>query len=215
MIRRGRILRAGEALTAQPADGARRRSGPRRVPAEEVAAHARAAEIVKEARARAETILSEARERAARLQQDAFDSGREAGLASLAAEQLAFASQRERHSEQALDDSVRMARLLSERLLGEALNLDPARVLCLARQTLREARGARQIRILAHPEDAAHISQALGSLGLHPGTSRVEADPALNRGDLRFITDIGVLEAAIGPQLNLLTNKLRDALKNG
>ena len=104
-----------------------------------------------------------------------------------------------------------MARVLAERLLGEALALEPRRIVAIARRALDEARGARRVTIIAHPDDAALIEEAL--LSVHAGgAARVLADPERPRGSLRLDTDIGVLDADLAPQLDRLLPKLRESL---
>jgi flagellar biosynthesis/type III secretory pathway protein FliH len=85
----------------------------------------------------------------------------------------------------------------------------------LARQALAEARGARRLSIVAHPEDAALLSQSLASLGVAVDTVRVVSDAARQRGSLRIETDIGVLDADLAPQLDRLALKLRETLAHG
>jgi flagellar biosynthesis/type III secretory pathway protein FliH len=107
---------------------------------------------------------------------------------------------------------VALAQLLAERLLGEALELAPERVLALARQALTEARGARAIKIIAHPSDAAILRESLSSLGATPGIVAIETDEQRAPGNLRMVTDIGILDAELAPQIARLASKLRESL---
>ena len=116
--------------------------------------------------------------------------------------------------ERQLDQVVSLARLLAERLLGEALAVDPTRVVALARQALAEARGARQVTIAAHPDDVPLLERALAERQLAPPLAFV-ADRARARGHLRLETDIGSLDAELGPELDRLTEKLREVLARG
>ena len=77
-----------------------------------------------------------------------------------------------------------------------------------------EARGARRVTIIAHPEDARFIEQAL-ALVQAGGAAHVLADPERPRGSLRLDTDIGVLDADLAPQLDRLLPKLRESLRHG
>ena len=73
---------------------------------------------------------------------------------------------------------------------------------------------ARRVTIVAHPEDARLIEEALSSLKA-PGAAAVLVDPARARGSLRLDTDVGVLDADLAPQLDRLLPKLRESLRNG
>jgi flagellar biosynthesis/type III secretory pathway protein FliH len=99
-------------------------------------------------------------------------------------------------------------------LLGESLRVAPEQVIALAKQALAEARGARRISLVAHPDDARILEQALPSLGLDPTTAQVRADTTRSRGNLRIETEIGVLDAELAPQLERLALKLRESLRH-
>jgi flagellar biosynthesis/type III secretory pathway protein FliH len=107
-----------------------------------------------------------------------------------------------------------LARLLAERLLGASLAVTPEQVVDLARQALAEARGARRLTIVAHPEDAKLLAGSLTSLGVAVETVRLVPDATRPRGSLRIETDIGVLDADLAPQLDRLALRLRETLAN-
>jgi flagellar biosynthesis/type III secretory pathway protein FliH len=117
-----------------------------------------------------------------------------------------------RSVERQLDRVVELARLLAERLVGDALRLDPALVVGRARELLRAARGARGAVIVAHPEDAAVLERLLPGIGVAMDTIKVTPDPNRTRGSLRIETDIGVLDGDLAPQLERLALKLREGL---
>jgi flagellar biosynthesis/type III secretory pathway protein FliH len=172
----------------------------------------RARTLVASAEARAERILAEAEQAAAELRLRAETEGRADAAAKVAAHALILRHHDLRRDERALDRTVELARLLAERLLGESLRVAPEQVVALARQALNEARGARRITLVAHPEDARILEHSLPLLGLDPATARVAADDTRRRGDLRVETDLGVLDAAIAPQIERLSLKLRESL---
>ncbi len=180
---------------------------------------------VLEAAERARALVANAEERATRLVADAERAASEVRLraeaearadavAKIAARALALRSHEARADERALDRSVELARLLAERLLGESLRVAPEQVLALAKQALGEARGARRITLVAHPEDAKILEHSLPALGLEPSTLLVRADPNRTRGNLRIETEIGVLDAELAPQLERLSLKLRESLSH-
>lgn len=173
----------------------------------------RAQRLLASAEARAQRILSEAEQGAAELRLRAEAEARADAVAKLAARALSLREHESRADERALDRSVELARLLAERLLGESLRVAPEQVVALAKQALSEARGARRIVLLAHPEDAKILEHSLPALGLEPSTAAVRSDAGRARGNLRIETEIGVLDAELAPQLERLALKLRESLE--
>ena len=172
----------------------------------------RAHALLANAEARAGRILAEAEQGAAELRLRAEAEARADAAAKVAARALALRHHESRADERALDRSVELARLLAERLLGESLRVAPEQVVALAKQALSEARGARRISLLAHPEDARILEHSLPALGLDPSTAQVRVDADRSRGSLRIETEIGVLDAELAPQLERLALKLRESL---
>ena len=130
----------------------------------------------------------------------------------MAAHALSLATHEAKADERGLERTVSLARMLAERLLGASLAIAPEQVISLAQQALSEARGARRLSIVAHPEDAKLLLQSLPSLGVAIETVRIVSDDARARGSLRIETDIGVLDADLAPQLDRLALRLRETL---
>jgi flagellar biosynthesis/type III secretory pathway protein FliH len=172
----------------------------------------RAARLLGSAEKRATHIVNDAERAAAELRLRAESEGRADAAAKVAARAIALRRHEARADERTLDRSVELARLLAERLLGESLRVAPEQVVALAKQALGEARGARRIRLVAHPEDARILEQSLPALGLESSTAQVRADEGRTRGNLRIETEIGVLDAELAPQLERLALKLRESL---
>src|SRR5262249_23500875 len=135
--------------------------------------------------------------------------------ASVAAREIALNQREAAQDEHSLARSIELARVLAERLLGESLRVAPEQIVSLAPQALSEARGARRITLVAHPQDAALLIQSLPALGLDPESTRVVADATRTPGNLRIETELGVLDAELAPQLQRLALKLRETLQNG
>jgi flagellar biosynthesis/type III secretory pathway protein FliH len=218
-VRDARILK-GEAVTRA---GATVRSlpvvvpsFPKRLAREAVDAHLLAQRLVEAAQREAEAILAQARENAAQIAANAAEDARQVEHAKLAALYVALRVEDERREERDLDRAIGLARVLAERLLGEALEADPARVVALARQALIEARGAIPTVIEASPLDADALRSQLVALGLGNGLAKsaldVKIDPQLPRGSLRVHTNLGTLDVQLAPQLERLAKALRDAL---
>jgi flagellar biosynthesis/type III secretory pathway protein FliH len=213
-LTRGRIVKAAhQAVRAEPA-GANPGALPlgRIARREVVDAEARARAIVARAEQQAARMVEIAERAAAEVRLRAESEGRADGAAAIAAHALALAAQEAQADERGLDRAVELARLLAERLLGETLALDPTRVVALAREALREARGARKLTLRAHPEDAPLLERSLAELGLDQATASVVADASRSRGNLRIQTEIGVLDAELAPELDRLAAKLRESL---
>ncbi len=174
----------------------------------------RARLLLADAQRRANDIVGDAERAAAELRLQAEAEGRADAAAKVAARALALRHHEARADERTLDRNVELARLLAERLLGESLRVAPEQVIALAKQALAEARGARRISLVAHPDDARILEQSLPSLGLDPMTAQVRADATRSRGNLRIETEIGVLDAELAPQLERLALKLRESLRH-
>ncbi|MEO8906276.1 MAG: FliH/SctL family protein [Polyangiaceae bacterium] len=174
----------------------------------------RAARLINEAQASAARIVSDAERAAAELRLRAEAEGRADAAAKVAARAIALRHHESRTDERELNRSVELARLLAERLLGESLRVAPEQVVALARQALAEARGARRITLVAHPEDAKILEHSLLALGLDPNATQIRPDAARTRGNLRIETEIGVLDAELSPQLERLSLKLRESLNH-
>ena len=220
-IGRARILRGDEAAaaaaiaTAPPdADSAAPTRFARRMPAGDVAAHDRAHDIVARAEERAAALVRDAERDAAQARLKAEAQGRADAAAALAAQAIALRAHENQSADRQLDQLLALARMLAERILGSELSLSPERIADLARQALTEARGARQILIEAHPDDVPALEAALRTLAPHAETVRVVPIATRPPSSLKIVTDVGVLDADLSPQLERLTQKLREALKH-
>lgn len=211
-LRSGRVLRSadieGKAVPIAFAETAPVPRG-RRVPREIVQAAEQARRILADAEERARMLTEAAARQAGDIRLRAEAEGRADGVASVAAKAMLLAAHEARADERALDRSVELARLLAERLLGEALALDPTRIVALARRSLGDARGARRVRIVAHPEDLPALEAERTALGAGLEALELVGDAERRRGDLRLETEIGVLDAALAPQLDRLSKRLR------
>jgi len=172
----------------------------------------RARTLIATAEARAAALIGDAERATTELRLRVETEARADATAKIAARALALRHHEARADDRALDRCVELARLLAERLLGESLRVAPEQVIALARQALAEARGARRITLVAHPEDAKLLAVSLPNLGLDAATAQVREDPTRSRGNLRIETEIGILDAELAPQLERLALKLRESL---
>jgi flagellar biosynthesis/type III secretory pathway protein FliH len=212
VVGRARILKGPQVPPRSPLV---RTETKRRMAKEAVEASLLAKRIVNEARAEAAETLRRAGEEAARATADAAKEARENEIAKLSAGFLALRIADERRAERDLDRAIGLACVLAERLLGEALERDPARILALARQALLEARGANRAVIEASPLDAETLRSHVLDMSVAEGSIDavdIRVDPLLSRGSLRIHTNLGNLDAQLTPQLERLAKALRDAL---
>jgi flagellar biosynthesis/type III secretory pathway protein FliH len=208
----GRILRAPlEARAVRMPHAAELPLG-RRLSRAEVEAAERAALVMEAATRRASALLSDAQHRADEIRAGAVEEGRAQGLAETTALSMALRKREIHSTELALDRVVELARLLAERLLGHALQVNRAEIVGLASQVLAEAGGARRIELHANPDDVPLLQGA--TVGFDPDgrVHAVIADESLARGDLRLNTELGMIDARLGPELARLAERLREAL---
>ncbi|MCL2723510.1 MAG: FliH/SctL family protein [Polyangiaceae bacterium] len=184
----------------------------RRIPKALADAHEEASRIVAKANERASEIIGEARASVAHIAAEASMEAREQEIAKLAAELLVVRAAEEVRREQEMDRTIEMAVLLAERIIGEALRIDPGRIAFVAAEALRETRGARQLRIEANPDDVAALHAALEILGAE--VANVVQNRELCRGSLVVHTELGRVDARVRPQLARLADALREALRS-
>jgi flagellar biosynthesis/type III secretory pathway protein FliH len=216
-VERARILKA-EAGPGANANAARdetwpRGNGPyaRRIPAAVVDASSEADRIMREALAAADGIVADARASVASLTEAARRQAGEQEVARIAAEHVALRIGEEQRAERDLDRTIEIAALLAERIIGEAITLEPSRIAALALVALQETRGARKMRIEACKDDLAALESILGGAG--KSIAAIEVSEDLARGSLVVHTELGSIDARLAPQLNRLAEALREALR--
>jgi flagellar biosynthesis/type III secretory pathway protein FliH len=212
-VRKAEELAAGDAIAFQGPGPAPLPRG-HVMPAQRVEASRQAAAIIADAQRRAAQLLAESEGELERVRERVEREARAQAASSFAERLIALQAHEATGDERALDRVVGLARLLAERLLGEALALDPSRITALARTALGEARGARSIRIVAHPEDCRLLEGLLAAAAFSHVTQLV-VDSSRARGSLRLETELGVLDADLAPQLDRLAARLRESLAHG
>jgi type III secretion protein L len=211
---RGRVVKgafpdgASGTSDASGAPPTRRSDLARRMPREALAAKDESARLVEEARAKADAIVAEARVKAAGIAEQSAREAREQEIAKVAAELFAMRITEEQRAERGLDRTVEVAVLLAERIVGEALRVEPERIAAIATEALRETRGARKVSIEACPDDVATLAALLG-----PDVATITPSDELRRGSLVVHTDLGRVDARLEPQLARLAAALREALR--
>lgn len=218
-ILRARIVKAEELVGRNVDAGPPRASEvptPRRavvLPAAVVRAREEAARIVLAAEERARAIVREAEAKAARDAEEVSRAAREAEIARLAAAHVALRAREESRATREIDRTVAMAVMLAERIVGEALAVDGARIATLATEALRETRGARRMRVEASPADVAMLRHVLAEVGSDVAeVVEVVANEELTRGSVVVETELGRVDARLRPQLERLATALREVL---
>lgn len=210
-LHRARVIPAADAASATRIPAPQAQEGHARiVPGALVAAREEATRLLEEARAKAAAIVAEAEVRARATAAEAGEAARAKALADLAAAHLALHAREEARAGRELDRTVEIAVLLAERMIGEALAVDPSRIAALAAEALRETRGARKLRIEASPEDVASLAAALAELGQE--IAEIAPNPDLGRGSVLVETELGNVDARLAPRLGQLAQALREAL---
>jgi len=177
-------------------------------------AKTQAKDLIRQAREDAQQILAHAQAQADDLILQQQARARADALCLVVGETLELRKRQAELSKSVLDRSIGFATLLAERLLGEELELSPERIRALARQALKEAAGARQAVLVAHPRDAAELKAGLIGLGAMLDSIGIEEDGRLSRGHLRVETELGVIEADLKGQLERLAVQLKKLLES-
>jgi flagellar biosynthesis/type III secretory pathway protein FliH len=184
----------------------------RRITREEMEGREHAETILRAARTEAEATLARARSEAASAAVAALAEARQEAEAELAARWVALRREEHKRIEAGRDAVIALGVALAERLLGASLELEPNRIVEIARGVLSEARGARRARIDAHPIDSAILREKLAAVpGVDIQAVEIRDDAALARGELRLHTDVGTIDARLAPRFERLAAALRDA----
>jgi flagellar biosynthesis/type III secretory pathway protein FliH len=190
-----------------------------------------------DARAQARAIVQRAEARAEAQRDQSLAQARAQARAELAADLVRLAQERDRQLAALEPQAIQLALLAARRIIGEELAARPERVAELVAPLLARVRSARQVTLRVHPDDQPLLESGLGGTapalrggaalgGTAPalrggaalaepcagaelsGGVRIEADPALGRGDCIVVSDAGVLDARIEVQLQALARAL-------
>lgn len=173
------------------------------VPAEVLSARGEAARILERARAEAAAIVEAAQSERERLRAEAAEEAR--------AEAAALLVEAARAKDAALEQAEREVRTLAlaaaQRIVGEAVALEPARMAVVVRDAMARARRARAIEVRAHPDDVPAIEAA--GLSLVPaGASRVVPDETIARGGCVVRSELGTVDARVEVRLEAMARAL-------
>ncbi len=173
-------------------------------------AHGEAQDLLAHAKAEGDAIRHAARERAREELENARVELRAEEEARLAATFLELRAREEKLRTSDLERALGLGTILAERMLGQALSADPARVRSLAEGVLREARGARRFRWEVHPSDVVEIERLGESLDLTKESWSVTENAELAKGDVLLHTDLGTIDGRIRTQIERLRRALAE-----
>ncbi|HEY3295744.1 MAG TPA: FliH/SctL family protein [bacterium] len=120
------------------------------------------------------------------------------------AEKLEMAAQAEKNS-------IELAFLLAEKILGHEVETKPEAVADIARMALEQVLDCSQIELKVNPEDFGYlktVQKDLEALLSSQAKLELRADKALDRGSCVIETERGVLDARIVSQLATLRTKM-------
>lgn len=208
----GRVLKAAAVTGLTPIALPGSASAPRAVilPRPIADAKAEASRLLEQAQLRAQQMIEDAQRAATELRLQAATVGRADAVAELAAHCVALRERQARVAQAQLQQSTELAKILAERMIAEAVQLDPALVGRMAQHSLQQLRDRSALVVRAHPDDHPAISKQVATLGLQSVT--LVADPSLNRGELCVDSDLGCLELRIAPGLDRLVSRVRSLL---
>lgn len=198
-------------IRARPDQPPRRRPAPaatRVLRSSQVAALTEAERILGDATRRADAIVAEAERAAEGIRQQAVEAG-EARAAAL----LVAAQERARQTvDRASDQLTRLAVAIAEKLLDEALGLQPQRVERIVARCLQQAasQGSRRITLRVHPDALPLVHQRLPWLqGLVDAEMfQVEPDPTISAGGCVIDTELGQVDGRLESQLEAIRRAL-------
>ena len=202
-----RIIRGGPrpSPTSSPAKGARVIPGP------VFEARAEAVRIVAAAQSEAAALVAASRAGAGRAALDAQEAGRLAGHAEVAVALSQALAIRDSALAEAEREVARVALAAAERLVGEALRVEPERIANIVGDALARARRARDVVVRVHPDDAAALESlraVVAARAGRPGAFSVRPDPEVTRGGCLVETDLGTIDGRLETRLDALARAL-------
>jgi flagellar assembly protein FliH len=173
------------------------------VPAAVLSAREEAARVLAEARAGAEAIRGEAERRG-------FQAGREAALAEVTATLAAAQAHAETVRARAGESALLLARRMAEKVVGRALELDPALMADIVAGALAASRAkAGTVLLRVHPDDLPAVEAERTRWGRPAVVVQVVSDARVGRAGCVVETPVGRLDARLASQLDALEQSLR------
>lgn len=179
-----------------------------------VAAGAIVRQEVVSAAEEARRILNQALSESERIRREAREEGFREGFSqwdtAIRDAQQAAAVYARQHQEDFLRLSVRIA----EKILGEALRVNPERVVGVVHEALRNLSRERRLTIEVAPGQAAILEQHRASLEARLGPEcslRILDSPEVTAGGCLLRSELGTIDARVETQLQLLERALLES----
>ncbi len=145
-----------------------------------------------------------------------FEAGRQEGLAQVTALLAAAQAAASAAQNAAKDAAVVLARRMAEKIVGHAVELDPATLGAMVAQALAASRTrAGSVILRVHPDDLAAVEAQRAHWLARVGALaevRLMADPDVGRQGCVVETPVGRLDARLQTQLDALERALRGYL---
>ncbi len=182
---------------------------------EVVGATKEAAQIRRQAEDEAQRILEEAQEQALETRQHGFEEGKQEGLAQYT-QQVAQALLRVKKIEDALEPSyVGLVSECVEKIIGEAVKLDPTLIVGVVRRALLDARQQREIIVRVHPADVDALNKnknKLLEILARANAVEIREDASITRGGCMIMTELGAIDAQLERQIEAMEAALQAEL---
>ncbi|MBN2432367.1 MAG: hypothetical protein JXQ27_12905 [Acidobacteria bacterium] len=163
--------------------------------------------IIQEARDKAAAILEEARHNSEEMRQKAQGEGYETGLAELNETILKFKQEYREILNNAEKDLLQLSLKVAERIIGRALDMEPALLLDIIHNALQSIKYQREIRIRVNPEHVPYLKENKMQLYAMLGESKeieIVEDPLVKGDGCIIDTEIGTIDARLETQLRVV-----------
>lgn len=170
-------------------------------------AHQKAKEIVEKAEREAAQLLEKARVERDAVVAASKEAGRQEGLAQATEIVLRAKQEAARLVEDLEPQVVKLALVMTEKLIGRMLEEDSELVLSIAAQAIESVRQQREIILRVNPEDAQLLRNSRKKLMDMLGRTKdiaVREDPEVDRGGCIIETENGTVDAQLKTQLAML-----------
>lgn len=168
-------------------------------------------EIIGEARAQARKLLEEAESRRQEMLRQGFEQGRREGAARVTEELAGVLKEVSEIRGSASERLVQLVTKIADKVLKEAVKLNPEAVVSIARHALQQVRWCREITLRVNPEDLEIIHKQRPELTAaldNVNELRLEGDPQVERGGCLVESEAGILDASLSTQLAALERAL-------
>jgi len=110
---------------------------------------------------------------------------------------------------------VALAVAMARQIVRRELRTDPGEVVAAVREALAALpAGAREVRVVLHPEDAALVRERLAGGGRERAWT-IEEDPALTRGGCRVVTPTSEVDATLEHRLGAVIARVLGGERDG